>query len=63
MTYGAQFLKHHLNASATVGWHIDPFGHSSSTPSLWADIGFNAFGKEAIDFNGNIFFFDLITNY
>lgn len=46
MAIGAQFLadifpEAHPHVSA--GWHIDPFGHASSTPRLMAEIGFDGF--------------------
>ncbi|XP_062516816.1 lysosomal alpha-mannosidase-like isoform X2 [Corticium candelabrum] len=50
MTEGAMFAMEELKNRSTVGWHIDPFGHSSVTPSLWADIGFNAFSISRINF-------------
>ena len=50
MSQGAHFILREFGPDAlpTVGWHIDPFGHSSVTPSLWADIGFNAFGNHKL---------------
>lgn len=27
----------------TVGWHIDPFGHTTTQPMLFAKMGFNMF--------------------
>lgn len=27
----------------TTGWHIDPFGHTTATPFLFAKMGFNFF--------------------
>eukprot|EP00118_Oscarella_pearsei_P004513 m.19488 g.19488 ORF g.19488 m.19488 type:complete len:1215 (+) comp27848_c0_seq1:22-3666(+) len=50
MTVGALFAHQSLNTRPMVGWHVDPFGHSAVTPSLWADIGFNAFGINRIDY-------------
>jgi hypothetical protein len=50
MTEGALFAAEQLKNRSTVGWHVDPFGHSSSTPTLWADIGFNAFSISRINF-------------
>lgn len=43
MTEGAAFLMRELGAIPQSAWHIDPFGHSAATASLWADVGFNAF--------------------
>jgi hypothetical protein len=52
MTEGAQFIMETFGdiARPTVGWHVDPFGHSASTASLWSDIGFDAFGLNRIDY-------------
>eukprot|EP00048_Salpingoeca_helianthica_P001784 m.51619 g.51619 ORF g.51619 m.51619 type:complete len:1134 (-) comp11716_c0_seq2:511-3912(-) len=44
MTLGAQFLLREFGVTPTVGWHVDPFGHSSSTASMWQQMGMNAFG-------------------
>lgn len=30
MSYGHRFLKKEFGVTPTIGWHIDPFGHSSS---------------------------------
>lgn len=43
MAVGAQFLKQEFNANLTIGWHIDPFGHASTTPRIMAQMGFNGF--------------------
>jgi lysosomal alpha-mannosidase len=46
MEAGAQFLKREFGAVGgrlNIGWHIDPFGHASTTPRLMAEMGFDAF--------------------
>lgn len=45
MATGAQFLrdKFGYTSNLTIGWHIDPFGHASTTPRLMAQMGFNGF--------------------
>lgn len=43
MAIGAQFIKQELKANLTIGWHIDPFGHASTTPRIMAQMGFNGF--------------------
>jgi hypothetical protein len=50
MTEGHQYLEEKFGAKArpTVGWHIDPFGHSAATGSLFSDVGFDAFGLNRI---------------
>ena len=50
MTEGAQFLLRELGARPTVGWHVDPFGHSAATPSMWAQMGLDGFGLNRIDY-------------
>jgi alpha-mannosidase len=30
MMYGHQFLKDEFGITPTIGWHVDPFGHSST---------------------------------
>ena len=49
MTEGHQFVLREFGHAArpTVAWHIDPFGHSASTASLFASMGFDAFGLGA----------------
>jgi hypothetical protein len=44
MTEGHDWLRAHFGAAAAprVAWQIDPFGHSSLTPTLYADMGFQA---------------------
>jgi alpha-mannosidase len=43
-TRGHRFLKKELNHTASVGWQIDPFGHSSTQAGLLgASLGFDAF--------------------
>lgn len=45
MATGAQFLKNEFGPTSnlSIGWHIDPFGHASTTPRLMAQMGFNGF--------------------
>eukprot|EP01097_Dermamoeba_algensis_P006500 TRINITY_DN4068_c0_g1_i4.p1 TRINITY_DN4068_c0_g1~~TRINITY_DN4068_c0_g1_i4.p1 ORF type:complete len:555 (-),score=154.69 TRINITY_DN4068_c0_g1_i4:1331-2995(-) len=50
MTRGHLFLKQTFNVTPTIGWHIDPFGHSSSQARLFAEMGFNAFFFSRIDY-------------
>ena len=42
MTVGHTFLKKTFNVIPTIGWQIDPFGHSSTQASLFNQMGFNA---------------------
>eukprot|EP00759_Apiculatamorpha_spiralis_P005848 PhF_6_TR13441/c0_g1_i1/m.21474/K12311/MAN2B1, LAMAN; lysosomal alpha-mannosidase len=50
MAVGAEFIMKELNATNTIGWHIDPFGHASATPRLMAQMGFNGFFFERQDY-------------
>eukprot|EP01112_Ceratiomyxa_fruticulosa_P004317 TRINITY_DN1480_c0_g1_i3.p1 TRINITY_DN1480_c0_g1~~TRINITY_DN1480_c0_g1_i3.p1 ORF type:complete len:1026 (+),score=222.23 TRINITY_DN1480_c0_g1_i3:180-3257(+) len=50
MTIGHQFLFDNFGVVPTIGWHIDPFGHSSMQASIFARMGFNAFFFSRIDY-------------
>jgi hypothetical protein len=50
MALGAQRIADAFNATTTIGWHIDPFGHASATPRLMAQMGFNGFFFERQDY-------------
>ncbi|KAK8799640.1 hypothetical protein WA158_006188 [Blastocystis sp. Blastoise] len=50
MTLGAKFIYDEFGVRPTVGWHIDPFGHSSGLAQLFADIGLDAFGINRIHY-------------
>ena len=43
MTEGLFFLNGTLGVRPRVGWHIDPFGHSSFTPELFSLLAYDAF--------------------
>ncbi|GAM19522.1 hypothetical protein SAMD00019534_026970 [Acytostelium subglobosum LB1] len=43
MTLGHQFLNQKFGVTPKIGWHIDPFGHSSAQAALFANLGFEAF--------------------
>ena len=47
MTLGHQWLLDELGVRPTVGWQVDPFGHTNSMASLFAQMGLNAlvFGR------------------
>ena len=49
MTLGHKFILENFNATPTVGWHIDPFGHASAQAALFAQMGFHAFYFWRID--------------
>ncbi|ETO09219.1 hypothetical protein RFI_28169, partial [Reticulomyxa filosa] len=52
MTDGQQFILRQFGDSGrpTVGWHIDPFGHSYVTGGLWSEVGFDAFAMWRINY-------------
>jgi hypothetical protein len=35
-------LKNEFGVVPRIGWHVDPFGHSSTNARLFADMGFEA---------------------
>ena len=50
MMAGHEGLEKTLGYTATIGWHIDPFGHSNANPRLFADMGFDAFFIARMDY-------------
>jgi len=51
MYLGHQFLKEEFDGyTPTIGWHIDPFGHSAANPRLFHDLGFDAWFFARIDY-------------
>lgn len=50
MAVGLRWIKDTFNVVPTVAWHIDPFGHHSSTASLFSRMGFNSFFFSRIDY-------------
>eukprot|EP00743_Colponemidia_sp_Colp-15_P004427 GILK01004773.1.p1 GENE.GILK01004773.1~~GILK01004773.1.p1 ORF type:complete len:997 (+),score=226.35 GILK01004773.1:428-2992(+) len=50
MTEGHQFLLKELGVKPRIGWHIDPFGHSSTQASFFAQMGFDAFIINRLDY-------------
>jgi alpha-mannosidase len=50
-TLGHTFLKHELGVIPTVGWQLDPFGHSATQASLMTSrLGFDALYFGRIDY-------------
>ena len=49
MQHGHDFLMKEFGVRPRVAWHIDPFGHSSATPRLFADMGFDAWFFARLD--------------
>eukprot|EP01119_Soliformovum_irregulare_P015649 TRINITY_DN4429_c0_g1_i8.p1 TRINITY_DN4429_c0_g1~~TRINITY_DN4429_c0_g1_i8.p1 ORF type:complete len:877 (-),score=245.06 TRINITY_DN4429_c0_g1_i8:14-2644(-) len=50
MSTGHEFLFREFGVKPRIGWHIDPFGHAASQPSLFAQMGFDAFFFGRIDY-------------
>ena len=52
MTLGLTFINNEFGEKVRprIGWHIDPFGHSSTMSSLLAMMGFDAFFFGRIDY-------------
>jgi hypothetical protein len=50
MTEGHLFLLKEFGFIPRVGWHIDPFGHSSTQASLFSSMGFDSFMFGRIDY-------------
>ena len=50
MMIGHEFLKKEFDYIPTIGWHVDPFGHSNANPRLFADMGFDAWIFGRIDY-------------
>jgi len=49
MALGHRFIKQTLNTTAQYGWCIDPFGHSSSQATMYAQLGMKAVVHARID--------------
>ena len=50
MMAGHEFLDKKFEYKATIGWHIDPFGHSNANARLFADMGFEAWFFARMDY-------------
>jgi hypothetical protein len=51
MYLGFAFMKMNFNQRCTVGFQLDPFGHSSANAKLFSDFGFDAIFLGRIDSN------------
>jgi len=54
MQKGHDFLMKEFGVRPRIGWHIDPFGHSSATPRVFADMGFDAWFFARLDYQDKI---------
>jgi lysosomal alpha-mannosidase len=50
MSLGLRFISNTFGVRPTVGWHIDPFGHSSVQAYLFSLMGFDSFYFGRIDY-------------
>jgi alpha-mannosidase len=50
MWVGHQWLLDVLGVKPRIGWHVDPFGHSSANPRLFTDMGFEAWFFARLDY-------------
>jgi hypothetical protein len=50
MTIGHKWLLDTFGVRPSIGWHIDPFGHSSTNAALFSQMGFNAWFFARIDY-------------
>ena len=55
MTQGHDYLLKTFGVVPTIGWQIDPFGHSRVTPALFAAIGFDAMVINRINYQAKDF--------
>ena len=47
---GLEFLEQEFGYVPSIGWHVDPFGHSNTNPRLFSDMGFDAWWFARIDY-------------
>ena len=47
---GHDWLDVTFGIKPTIGWHLDPFGHSNANQRLFAEMGFDAFFFARLDF-------------
>jgi alpha-mannosidase len=50
MMTGHEFLMKEFGVRPRIGWHVDPFGHSTANPRLFAEMGFDAWFFARIDY-------------
>lgn len=50
MMYGHEFILKNFGKKPTIGWQIDPFGHSNTNARFFAEMGFDAFFFARLDY-------------
>ena len=50
MEAGHRFLMREFGVRPRAGWHLDPFGHSSTNAALFADMGFSGWFFARLDY-------------
>lgn len=50
MWIGHRFLKNEVGITPTIGWSIDPFGHSATQAGLYSQMGFNGWWFARVDY-------------
>lgn len=51
MVTGHKFLKEEFDFTPTVGWNLDPFGHSDTNHRLFSEMGFEGSFFSRLDHN------------
>eukprot|EP00345_Euplotes_harpa_P018316 CAMPEP_0168348954 /NCGR_PEP_ID=MMETSP0213-20121227/20087_1 /TAXON_ID=151035 /ORGANISM="Euplotes harpa, Strain FSP1.4" /LENGTH=331 /DNA_ID=CAMNT_0008358721 /DNA_START=60 /DNA_END=1052 /DNA_ORIENTATION=+ len=54
MQKGHKFLLEEFGVTPSVGWHIDPFGHSNAQAALFSRMGFDSWYMCRIDYRDKI---------
>ena len=50
MAFGHEFLLKEFGVTPTIGWQIDPFGHSATNAKLFKEMGFDAWFFARLDY-------------
>lgn len=50
MAFGHEFLEKEFGVTPRIGWHVDPFGHSTANPRLFSDMGFDTWFFARLDY-------------
>ena len=49
MKLGHDFILREIGVTPRVGWHVDPFGHSTTNARLFSEMGFDGWFFSRID--------------